>query len=146
MAIVQAEKRDLKEVVSVQQTRQLYVCNVGASCGVTYEEAHALLSPVGEIHRLMLIGLSPFAIVEYTSVEAAVGAPAVLDGTEWHAPSALKSRPVFMEFAQVDQSVFLSNEPHALQLPNAVLLSTLSPQSVCTVLGSWWTQTSWLVG
>lgn len=65
MTITNAEKKPLAELFSNEPTRQLYVCNAGASCGVTYPECHALLSQYGTVTRLMMIGLSPFAIAEF---------------------------------------------------------------------------------
>jgi hypothetical protein len=98
---------------------------------VTYSECHALLSQFGVLSRLMMIGLSPFALAEFETVEAAIAARTALDGFEWSENSARKTRVLFVEYAQMDASVFFGDEQHRLQLPNASPLEKISPVSVC---------------
>ena len=156
LAVTKAEQQPISALFSDTPSRRLYLLNGGASCGVSYDQCHALLRPFGPIERLTLVGLSPFALVEFESVESAIACEAALDGKEWQrdsspassaaaaaagsssasvAPASSKphdekDRQLFVQYAQFGPSSLFGDGKHPLQLANARPLEEVSPQSV----------------
>lgn len=155
LAVTKAEQQPISALFSDTPTRQLYLLNGGASCGVSYDQCHALLRPFGPIMRLSLVGLSPFALVEFESLDSAIACEAALDGKEWHRESSAasttaasssssaavagaatsksyeeKDRQLFVQYAQPGTSSLFGEGKHPLQLANARPLEEVSPQSV----------------
>jgi hypothetical protein len=90
---------------------------------VKHEECLALLEQFGAVKRVILIGLSPFAVAEFASVEGSRAAKAALDSWEWERPQA-ESRQLFVEYAQVNTSNFLNEEQHPLQVHSPTIART----------------------
>jgi hypothetical protein len=116
--------------------------NGGASCGVTYDECHALLSQYGKVARLVMIGLSPFAVAEFETPQQSAACAKGLDAFEWNrgdaaasssAGGGIEKRQLFVQYAQMNASIFLDESKHPLQMVNARPLEEISPLSVCTL-------------
>jgi hypothetical protein len=141
LSITNAEQQSVQALFSDQPTRQIYLANGGASCGVSHAECHALLSQYGRLTRLVLIGQAPFALAEFESAEQTARCHAALDAFIWNrgdaagvdAADAERARQLFVQYAREDASTFLKEGKHALQIPNAVPLEQISPQSVCSL-------------
>jgi hypothetical protein len=141
LSITNAEQQSVQTLFSNQPTRQIYLANGGASCGVSHAECHALLSQYGRLTRLVLIGQAPFALAEFENAEQSAKCHAALDAFIWNrgdaagvdAADAERARQLFVQYAREDASTFLKEAKHALQIPNAVPLEQISPQSVCAL-------------
>jgi len=156
--ICSAEGKTADSLFSLSPTRHVYVCNGGASAGVAvrHEQLLTVMERYGKVERITQIVTCPFAIVEFKDVSAAMRAVAALDGEDivWpdvteadtsssdgvsssnHSGSPQPNPPaqtLFLEYAQAEESAFLGDQPHPLQLPNARSLEHISPVSVCSL-------------
>ena len=107
------QQQPIDQLLSHHPTTALYIHGAGASCGVKYEECHALLSRHGSIVSLVTTGLLPFILVAYSSAAESTACRSSLHQTKHN------GRLLYAEYANL-AACTLMHDTSTLLLPNAV--------------------------
>jgi alkylated DNA repair protein alkB family protein 8 len=114
----------LDGILSAEPTRAVYVCNGGVACGIKQAQLELAFAAFGPVDNVVLDGLSPFAIVWFTSAAHSEAAR-----RQYHRCSVpeLDGRFVFLEYAVLAHA----GACYPDRLPAAVTLSPSGAPQHC---------------
>ena len=106
------QPQSIDQLLSHHPTAALYVHGAGASCGVKYDECHALLSRYGSVVSLATTGLLPFVLVVYPTIAESTACRSALHQQKHN------GRLLYAEYANL-AACTLTQTTSTLLLPNA---------------------------